>query len=87
MKDPKDRATGDLLEKRGPGRPRKDRILSAAERARRYRLRRKLNGGAVVTFTAEELGTLIACVKADLKASDKKSDWAASLRKVLSKLT
>lgn len=87
MRDPNDKSTGELLPKRGRGRPKTDTAMTDAERARRYRERRALNGGAVITLTGEELATLVACVKADLKESDRRSEWAIALRGVLAKLT
>ena len=56
------------------------------QNARRHRLRRKLNGGAVITITLEELATLLTCVQAKIKEGDKLSEWAAELRQVLAKL-
>lgn len=41
MKQPGDDFTGDMFAKRGPGRPRKPGAMTAAERAKQYRERKK----------------------------------------------
>lgn len=47
MKQPEDNKTIDMLAKRGRGRPRLEHALTPAERAKRYRERRKAEGKAM----------------------------------------
>lgn len=91
MKDLTVRSTGDLLEKRPRGRPRKDHALSDAERARRYRQRRLLNAGArPVLLTAEDRAVLRRLIRDDQAAAGLGSaadrEWNRMTSAVLGKL-
>ncbi len=73
MKDPKDRATGDLLVKRGRGRPRKDNPKSAALRNKEYREGLRREGVRSVLLTAEQRDTLYDLASRAMRAAPDES--------------
>lgn len=63
MKDLHDKLTGDLITKRGPGRPVTGKALSPAEKQKAYRARRKESGEISVTLTKSEATAIVSLLQ------------------------
>lgn len=63
MKEITDKKTADLFSKRGPGRPATGNAMSAAEKQKAYRARRKDSGDISVTLTKSEATAIVSLLQ------------------------